>query len=58
MSFYLAKDTCWMSQVIYVPVIIFDSTSFLTDGVIDEFYHNGGPHEDRLGLRKYGRKYY
>ena len=58
MSFYLAKDTCWMSQVIYVPVIIFDSTSFLTDSVTAEFAGNGLPHENRLGPREYGRKYY
>lgn len=47
-----------MSQVIYVQIIFFNSASFLTDGVIAEFVGNGRPHEDRLGPREYGRKYY
>lgn len=58
MSFSLEKETYWMSQVIYVQVIFFNSASFLTDGVIAEFVGNGRPHEDRLGPREYGRKYY
>jgi hypothetical protein len=41
MSFPLEKDMCWVSQVIYVQVILFNSASFPTDGVIDEFIGNG-----------------
>ncbi|CNK31365.1 Uncharacterised protein [Yersinia aldovae] len=58
MSFPLEKDTCWMSQVIYVRVIFSNSASFLTDGLIGEFIGNGCSPENRVGSRKYGRKYY